>query len=213
MPQQNPDRPAIFARRRLLASSMACAVWPGVAGAQTGEPAARIEALHAAMLETMKQARQLGPRGRYDKLAPVIARNFDIAAMIRVASGPAWDQASAAQRAALTEAFARVTAATYASRLSGWSGEKFETIGTIDQPPADKRVRTRMVPASGDVVDIDYLMRNTVEGWRIADVYLDGSISELAIRRNEYAAIARSGGPDALVAALTKKSEQLLGGS
>jgi hypothetical protein len=45
--------------------------------------------------------------------------------------------------------------------------------------------------------------------FRIADVYLDDTISELATRRPEFSSIIRAHGIDGLVAALNKKTETL----
>jgi phospholipid transport system substrate-binding protein len=176
------------------------------------DPASRVRAFYGSLIEVMKQARQLGLRGRYERLKPEIARTFDVPGMTRTATGPGWVAASPAQQASLVEAFAAMMAATYANRFDGFSGENFEVLATVDQPPG-KVVKTRIVPSRGDTVELDYMMHNTPEGWKIADVYLDGSISELAIRRGEFGSILRTGGPDALALALRKKSEQLLAGS
>jgi phospholipid transport system substrate-binding protein len=45
--------------------------------------------------------------------------------------------------------------------------------------------------------------------FRIADVYLDGTLSELATRRPEFSSIIRAQAIDGLVAALNKKTETL----
>jgi len=57
------------------------------------------------------------------------------------------------------------------------------------------------------------LMRKSGADWKIVDIYLDGTISELANRRAEFGAILKSGGPDALVVSLTKQGDKLLTGS
>jgi phospholipid transport system substrate-binding protein len=57
-------------------------------------------------------------------------------------------------------------------------------------------------------VQINYLVR----GGRIVDVYFNGTVSDLATRRDEFAAIlAGGGGADALVQALRERTEKLLG--
>jgi len=56
-------------------------------------------------------------------------------------------------------------------------------------------------------------VRNTGSDWKVIDVYLNGTISELASRRAEFGAILKSGGPDALVASLNKQGDKLLRGS
>jgi phospholipid transport system substrate-binding protein len=45
------------------------------------------------------------------------------------------------------------------------------------------------------------------------DVYLDGTISQLAGRRAEFGTILKSGGPDALISSLRQKGDKLLAGS
>jgi phospholipid transport system substrate-binding protein len=203
-------------RRRLLVGSLGlCGALSGAAPihAQATDPAARINAFYAALLAAMKQAGQLGPKGRYDKLAPVVGQTFDVAGMMRIAAGTGWDSATPAQQAALVEAFSRMMTATYASRFDGFSGENFEVSPAVDQPPSDKLVRTRLVQGNGKVVNLNYLMRKTPDGWKIADVYLDGTISELAARRAEFSSILKSGGPDVLASSLRQKADKLLSGT
>jgi phospholipid transport system substrate-binding protein len=55
-------------------------------------------------------------------------------------------------------------------------------------------------------------MRKTGPEWKIVDVYLDGTISELASRRAEFTSILKSGGPDALIASLRRQGDKLLSG-
>ncbi len=183
------------------------------ARAQGAEPAARISAFYTALLDTMKRAKQLGPRGRYEKLAPVVMSTFDVAGMTRVAAGPGWERATSDQQAAMIDAFWRMMTATYASRFDDFAGENFEVSPAVDQPPAAKLVRTRLILGNGKTVALSYLMRNAAGGWKIADVYLDGTISELAARRAEFSSIIRSGGPDALVSSLRQKVDKLLAGT
>lgn len=177
--------------------------------AQKADPAqGRIETFYGALLDSMKQAKTLGVKGRYDKLAPVITATFDVPAMAKGAVGAGWDQIPAPQQAAITEALSRMMIATYASRFDDYTGEKFEISGVVDQG-ADKLVKTRIIQSNGKQVPIDYLMR----GGKVADIHLDGSISELAGRRAEFGTILKSGGADALVASLKAKSEKLMAGS
>jgi phospholipid transport system substrate-binding protein len=45
--------------------------------------------------------------------------------------------------------------------------------------------------------------------WQIADVFLNGTISELAIRRSEFASIRQRQGVDGLIAELIRKADLL----
>jgi phospholipid transport system substrate-binding protein len=181
-----------------------------VAGAEQSEPSTRITAFYGVLLDTMKQAKSLGTKGRYDRLYPVILGTFDVAGMTRTASGAGWPAASPAQQQALINAFSRMMTATYAARFDDFAGERFEVLQSTDQPPVGTLVRTRLVQSNGKPVVLNYLMQNTPEGWKIADVYLEGTISELAARRSEFAGVMRSGGPDALATLLRQRADKLL---
>jgi phospholipid transport system substrate-binding protein len=106
-----------------------------------------------------------------------------------------------------------MTTATYASRFDGFSGEQFEILETVEQPNGGKIVKTRIIQSNGKPVALNYLMRKSGSDWKVVDVYLDGTISELANRRAEFGAILKAGGPDALVGSLTKQGDKLLAGS
>jgi len=182
--------------------------------AESSDPAAsRITSFYGALLDTMKQARQLGVKGRYDKLSPVLVKTYDLTSMSKLAVGPSWSTLTPQQQAAIINAFTRMTVATYASRFDGFSGEQFQILETSDRPNGDKIVKTQIIKSDGDAVPLNYLMRRSGADWKIVDIYLDGTISELANRRAEFGAILKSGGPDALVVSLTKQGDKLLTGS
>jgi phospholipid transport system substrate-binding protein len=70
-------------------------------------------------------------------------------------------------------------------------------------------VRSRIIKANGEPVQVDYLMHRTGETWLISDIYLDSAISEVATRRSEFAAILKKDGIDGLIAALNRKADVL----
>ncbi len=203
-----------FRRRRFLRScARLTVVWtlPAFAAEEAGDPAAGvIRAFYDALLTTMKQASQLGVRGRYARLDPVIRTTFDLGAMTRIAVGPEWNTIPPTQQKDLVDGFSRMTIATYANRFDGYSGERFEVDPAPEQRSTGRVVRTRIVQSSGEPVRLDYLMRGSGNAWKVVDVYLTGTISELATRRSEFASILKSGGPAALIETLRHQTEQLL---
>ena len=62
-----------------------------------------------------------------------------------------------------------------------------------------------MVTPNEAPIAINYRMRPDGDGWRIIDVYLNGTVSELALRRSEYAAVLQRDGFDRLVASIDEK--------
>lgn len=174
------------------------------------DASAVVRGFYATLLETMKNADRLGAEGRYATLAPEIATAFDIPFMTRLTVGPSWGSLSGSEQSRAQAAFARYIAATYAEEFDGYAGQKLEV--TDERPVAyGILVRSRIVKANGEPVAMDYLLRRQGGGWRIADVYLDGTISEVATRRSDFAAILKDGGIDGLIAALEAKAASLTG--
>jgi len=192
--------------RRAALAATAALLAPATAGAQTA--ATPIETFHAALIDIMRGAARLGVRGRFDRLSPVMTQVFDLPAMTRIAVGPPWTGFTAAEQAALTDAFSRWSIATYAARFDGFSGESFVTQGVQATANGDQLVRTVLNRGGGqEPVVLSYLLRAN----RVVDVYLTGTISELASRRSEFAGLIREGGAARLLAELQRRNTSLLG--
>ena len=95
-------------------------------------------------------------------------------------------------------------------RFDRYAGQKLQV--TSEQPAAAGiMVRSQIVKANGEPVNVDYMMRRNGNAWLISDIYLDGAISEVATRRSEFAAILKNEGIDGLIAALNRKADILTG--
>jgi len=169
-----------------------------------------VKRLYDTLLNTMKNGRTLGQSGRFAQLDPVIRRSFDIASMARLSIGSSWAGMSESQRQQVTESFGRYISAIYADRFDSYAGQKLEVTG--EQPGSSGvMVRSQIIKASGEPVEVDYMMRRNGEAWLISDIYLDGAISEVATRRSEFASILRNDGIDGLIAALNRRADILTG--
>lgn len=190
------------------------AVPPPASAQEAGaaDATSRVQAFYDALLETMKQAETLGLKGREAKLRPVLTRTFDLPAMTRISIGPDWARLSEAERAELTTAFSDMVIATYASRFDGWSGESFVVAPTPRAVGNDRIVETRLVKSDGGAVPLNYLVRGAGEAARVVDVYLNGTVSELATKRADYAATLKAGGAAALIGKLKDQTARLLAG-
>ena len=169
----------------------------------------KIQTYYQQLMPTIQQAGRLSVRERDRRFTPVISAVFDLATMTRLAVGPAWKSFSAEQQAAARDAFARFIVADYASQIKDYSGESFvvdpQTIP--ETRGGGEIVKTRLLQPGGRTVSINYLVR----GERVIDIYLNGTISDLATRRDEFASIIASGGADALIKRLQDRTESLLG--
>jgi phospholipid transport system substrate-binding protein len=171
-------------------------------------PRAVVEDFYHVLLDVMKQAKTLGFDGRYRRLEPAIDAAFNLPLMIRLAVGPQWNNLSADQQRRLVVAFRRFTISTYASRFDGYDGEYFEVRGEAPAPSGGTLVETRLVPPKDDPVNLNYLERQVDGKWQIIDVFLSGTISELATRRAEFTSVLRRDGADGLVAMLERKAAE-----
>jgi phospholipid transport system substrate-binding protein len=189
--------------------SVLLALTPARANPLDGTASAVIQAFHAELVEVMKNASALGVRGRYQKLEPVVERNFDLPFMAKLSIGPAWGRLSPEQKQSAARAYGRYVTATYANRFDGYSGEQWPVIGET-KIKHGVLVRTHIERAGAQPVSINYHMHFN-EPWQIRDVYLSGTISELATRRSEFATILRTQGVDGLIATLNKKADALAG--
>ena len=191
-----------------LALALAAAPRPDLAAPEGG--GAIVKTLYYTLLSTMRNGGSLGVSGRYAQLAPVIRQIFDLPLMTRLSVGPTWATLGAAQKQQMIDSFGRYVSATYAERFDSYHGQKLEVTGQ-EPAPAGVIVRSRIIKANGEPVEVDYLMHGRGGAWQISDIYLDGSISELATRRSEFASIIRSQGVGGLIVALNRKADMLTG--
>jgi phospholipid transport system substrate-binding protein len=206
-PQVRPSPTGRLARFLILFAGL---IFLPVEGrAESADAAGSVRAFYDVLLSTMRDGTQLGQRGRYAKLEPVILRVFDVPYMTRMAVGPSWAATPQLKQQQVAEAFGRYITASWADRFDSYSGERLEVTG-VQPYAAGALVHTRIIKPDGEPVAIDYLMRRNGEVWQIADVYLTGTISELATRRSEFSSVLRSQGIDALIAVLNRRAGMMV---
>ncbi len=147
-----------------------------------------IESLHR-LLAKVTAGPELSFEERCDALTPGVVAAFDVDFMALKSLGPHGGKLSDADRRRWVDAFARFTAATYARRLGGSRGRGFEI---LEERPARKDtvlVRGQVVGSDKAPVSIDYRMHQVGGAWKIVDVYANGTISQLALRRAEVASL------------------------
>ena len=171
---------------------------------------ASVGRLQEVLLGVMKNSETLGYQGRYDQLAPALVELFDLAFMAEKSVGRHWKTASPEDREILVDTFTRYTIANYAGRFSSYGGQHFETLGKEPSARGTLLVRTRLVdPNGGDDVNLDYRLRSVDGSWKIIDIYLNGTVSELALRRSEYSSMIKREGFQALLVALDERIQSL----
>jgi phospholipid transport system substrate-binding protein len=199
--------------RRLDMRTIALAFFALILGAAPAaaqmDPAAQtVQSFYDSLVDTMKHGKELGFKGRYEKLKPAVEQAYDIADMTKFVSGTGWASFSADDQKELTVAFERMTIANYASNFDSFGGEKFTVDPAVQARGSDKIVQSKLV-TGGQTIPFNYRMRQVGGSWKILDVYLNGSISELATRRSDFGATVSAGGAQALVKKINALSDSL----
>lgn len=154
--------------------------------ASAGPAGARMEAYDAAVIGVMKQG--LPIKGRADRFATIVQSYYDVPAIAQMVAGSAWNSASSADKAALTEALARHSATSLAQNFRKYGGERF-TVDPAERPRAGGVVVKVMI----DKDVLYFQLRQSGGSWKIVDV-ISGGVSQLAVQRSELAATIASGG-------------------
>lgn len=200
----------MISRSVLLLWAMLFIPLADAANADAPDPAAApVQTLTAALLKSMQAGRTLSMNDRYRALAPAVEQVFALPLMARLAVGPVWASFSSAQQAGLVAAFSRFTIANYAHNFDDFSGQRFEIDAAVASRGEDKIVRSRLIPAHDTPVELLYRMRDVDGAWKVIDVDANG-VSELALRRTDFAAAIAAGGAPVLIAHLNKVSDDLL---
>ncbi len=174
-----------------------------------GEAAAVVYTLQSALIEAMKQGANLTLVQRRERLRPVVTATHDLPFIAHFALGRYWKKVSEAERERYVRAFTEMSVTTYADRFDGYSGESFRILASEVAPRGDRLVRTELVKSDGDTVSLDYLLRQRDGRWRIINVVAEG-VSNLALKRAEYAGFVKRNGFDALMEKMQAKLAERL---
>jgi len=180
---------------------------PAAADAPVATP--QVEKLHAALIGIMQSADQLGYDGRYDQLMPTVNETFDLPFMASKSVGRHWKSLDDSDKAKWNAVFNRLITANYAGRFKAFSGEQFETLGEEPAINDTRVVLTRLIIPNDDDVQLNYRLREVDGQWKIIDIYLNGTVSELALRRSEYSAVLKREGFQKLLDTLDDKVNEL----
>ena len=149
---------------------------------------------------------------RFDALAPVVERVFDLETVLKVSMGLRWDGLDTESRGRLLGVYRRFTIATYVANFNRYDGERFLILPGARDAGSDRIVGTEII-SGGDHMRVDYVMRDDGVAWRAVDVLLEGSISRVAVQRSDFRKILTGGDADALITSLRRKIIDLSNGA
>lgn len=183
----------VFDRRFFLAALATLPAFGAARADDSAEAVAAVKQLQDGQLEVIQKLGQLSVKQRYDALRPAIGATFDLAAMAKTVFGSGWDALTDAQKAEWAVALGDYVTASYAARLDGFNGKGFERDDKTQTRDGNVVVTTKVILAAGAPMPLDYVVRPTPQGWKIGDILVDGSLSELAQWRRSLRGLGDSG--------------------
>ncbi|MDX8392365.1 MAG: ABC transporter substrate-binding protein [Mariprofundaceae bacterium] len=163
-----------------------------------------VKILQSALLQTMQAGNSMGFPERYAQLDTIIRRTHDLPKVARISLGGYWRKLDKKQREQFVDVFSRLSISIYADRFKSYSGERFAIVSAKSARHGGMLVQTRLIKRSGEVVHLNYQLRQKKDGWRIVNVIANG-VSDLALKRVEYSTAVKKHGFAALVSRLKAK--------
>ncbi len=163
-----------------------------------------IDNLDKTLISVMKDAKELGYMGRYERLEPVVRRTYDFKLITRYSVGRIWKTFNDAQRDKLAERFTVLSISTYATRFNGYSGEKITVTSSKPLRRGRLLVRTELKKPDGEIIHLDYVLTKKQGQWRAINVIANG-VSDLSLKRAQYTYILRKKSYKSLIKQIDKK--------
>lgn len=176
-----------------------------VAQTESGATAKQVvEKFQAELIAVMKNGKQLGYKGRYDKLYEPVLNSHDLTKIARIVVGKEWEKLSETQQQNLADIFIRLSVASYAHNFKDYSGESFVFDSEEETARGGVVVHSTLIIPDDKPVKFDYMLKEKGNSWRIINIIANG-VSDLALKRSEYTTILQREGFDALITKINEK--------
>ena len=126
--------------------------------------------------------------------------------MIQMIIGDHWNNISEEKKKELTEVFQTYIASNYLRMFEKISNPSFEQSAEKKIGKNYRLIKTFLILNKDERVEINYLLLKKNEEWKIFDVLLAGSVSEIATKKSEFRKYLKNGNVEELINALKKVS-------
>ena len=138
-----------------------------------------------------------------------VKQNYNSEKMLSMIIGNQWNKVGTEKQREIINIFEEYIAKSYIRRFSkikdfSFVENKEQNVGKFVM------VRTNLVISKKEKVSISYLLSNETNKWKIFDVLLAGSVSEIATKKSEFQSFIKGGNIDPLIDALKKKNRDLI---
>ncbi|MBO6556218.1 MAG: ABC transporter substrate-binding protein [Pseudomonadales bacterium] len=165
----------------------------------TPDPTKVVSAFHDALISAMKAS---GYEERAAIIGPAVDANFQLHTIARISLGRNWSPLDDTQQADFQNLIRALITSTYSSRFDNFDGQYFTVLDTTEMKRNRKRVKTTLTTKS-ETVTLDYQLQLIENEYRIYDIVANG-VSDLSLKRANYAALFKSGGLDAVTEEISR---------
>jgi phospholipid transport system substrate-binding protein len=184
-------------RRAFLGFAAALAAGIGVApGAQAAASKDAETFISRLANEALRDLSDKLPEPEIEKrFRALLDKNFDMPRISRFVLGRYWNGANDQEKQDFQRLFEAYVVRAYSIRFSEYSGETVKVTGSRSESADNAVVASQIVqPDGAPPVRVDWIVRKDGDGFRIADVSVEG-VSMVLTQKQEFAAvIERSGG-------------------
>ena len=168
------------------------------------EPTQTISKLHQGLKKISGQN-----AGIYNTTKKLITETYDTEKMLKMIIGDSWKNLNNEIKKEIINVFEEYIAKNYIKRFSKIKNLQFSSleekkIGTY------KTVKSNLILSNDEKVSISYLLSLKRQEWKIFDVLLAGSVSEIATKKSEFKSFIANGNINPLIDALKKKNKILM---
>ena len=146
---------------------------------------------------------------RLEIIKKEINQTFNYKRMMQFIYGRKWNKLESNQKDIISETFLNFISATYTKRFHMIDGLNFEYLESKKTDDGMILVNTNLLIPNEDSVKFKYVFINEEDDWKILDILINGTISEIATKKSEYSKIIKSEGVDGLIKKLSEKTNNL----
>lgn len=174
------------------------------AAAPSTPPDKMVQGVVKSMFDTInsdKAELQKDPDKLYDVVGKALLPHFDFALASQLVLGPYWRSASETQRKDFQDAFYSYLIRSYADALvkGNYSDRNVQVQPYREgSDPNRAQVMTKVLPPSGQPVEVDFQLRNEKGEWKAFDVVIEG-ISYVQSYRGQFGPEVQAKGLDELI--------------
>ena len=145
----------------------------------------------------------------YILMQDLVNKTYNIEKMISMIIGSKWKSINKNKQEEISLVFGEYVVRNYIKRFKKINNVSFENIGSKELKKNFFLVQTKLKIIDDDDVKIDYLLSKKDKSWKIFDILLAGSVSEIATKKSEFSSFISNENIDELINALKRQNTKL----